>query len=161
VVTGRTVVPFTVRLLFIISTIVVGLAPEARADVTYEYTGQPFANFDGSYACPSRCHITASFTVAQALPANLPWGSITPQSFTFTDGYLKVSGGALGLHSYLEIATDANGNINIWDFNLGSPDPTSIRWLETINELSIPIANFANYLSCAGSCPFFFGDGGD
>ena len=29
-----------------------GFAPSANADTVYTYTGNPFTNFNGSYACP-------------------------------------------------------------------------------------------------------------
>lgn len=78
-----------------------GLAPFARADTTYTYTGNPFTAFFAldttAPACPPTCMITGSFTVAQPLAANLSSYSFTPEAFSFTDGNIPITNLTSGL----------------------------------------------------------------
>src|SRR5262249_12273744 len=98
---------------------VLGLAPSARADAIYTYTGNPFfpsSNFVGNYACPPECRVTGSFTVPQPLPVNLPGLVVEPEpvtSFSFTDGnptWMNTNAGA-----FFGVGTDSTGAIIEWD----------------------------------------------
>src|SRR5712692_5893007 len=124
------------RAAFLFMVLLTGFAAQARADVTYTYIGHPFTIFGGSYQCPPVCRIAGSFTVAQALPANLGknpgFAVIVPTSFTFTDGFLVFSSSAAsGFSSRFFITTDGNGNIDNWDIRFAVPNnltssPTAI-----------------------------------
>jgi hypothetical protein len=109
-----------------IAALVASLTP-AKADVIYSYTGNPFNVFAG-VSCPSTCDITASFTVAQALPDDLSYDAlvtnITPIAFSITDGVNTFTQLSNLSQTLISIGTDGSGTINKWDFYLiasGSP----------------------------------------
>jgi len=89
-------------------------APSASADVTYNYTGSPFTNCNGSY--PASCtteEVTASFTLSAPLGDNLSAYTASLTSYSFSDGYQTLnSGDSTG---GLQVWTDASGNITAWD----------------------------------------------
>jgi hypothetical protein len=91
------------------------LAASARADTVYTYTGNPFTAFSGVDVCPPVCNISGSFTLASPLATNLPFGTITPTAFSFTDGSITLTGGV----SRFEVATDSSGDISFWEIALG------------------------------------------
>jgi hypothetical protein len=94
-------------------------APASRADsdTTYTYTGNPFTTFDGSYACEPVCSITGSFTLAQALPANLDAaGTYLPISYSFTDGLTTITQNNSDLGTDFDyFQTNSSGGITGWD----------------------------------------------
>lgn len=121
------------RALLVCSMLVMGWARPANANTTYTYTGNPFTSFAGSYACTAgagECGITGSFTVTQALPANLNTiTTINPLSFSFTDGVNTWSptnttfGAAIGISIY---ATGSSGSVTQWSIFLSQcPFPFS------------------------------------
>lgn len=95
-----------------------------RADITYTYTGNPFANFVG-LACPPDCNIQVTLTLPQPLPPNLNCTAsnigacfIIPKSFSITDGLFVITqagpfqGGAAFPECFF--LTDASGTITGW-----------------------------------------------
>jgi hypothetical protein len=119
-------VALLLRVMFVMSALVIGFAPQASADVTYTYTGNPFTVFGGSYQCPPICRVTGSFTVSTALPANtyvslfpaltpFPGGVVSPISFSFTDGLNTFSTNSIPPFNVGNwVATDAQGHITAW-----------------------------------------------
>jgi hypothetical protein len=103
-----------------------------HADTTYTYTGTPFTTCFGTYTCTSTGpEITIRFDTTTPLPANLPFATdITSDVFL---GF-GMSDGTFGLGSFddifVDVGTDANGNINQWDIG-GTPDcgpPHCFAW---------------------------------
>ncbi len=91
---------------------------------TYVFLSVPLNQFVGT-ACPPTCHLTGSFTVAQALPPNLVEdvggsGAFTPLSFTFTDGVTTFTQLNSPLSGFA-VHTDANGNIIQWGMYMAGP----------------------------------------
>jgi hypothetical protein len=90
------------------------------ASVTYTYTGNPFTYHNPSYPCPPDCFITASITLASALPSNLAEGPISPLAYMISDGGVTLTDAnsstyALGFSHW---STDASGNITTWAFEV-------------------------------------------
>jgi hypothetical protein len=88
----------------------------ARADTTYTYTGTPMTEGTTPDVCGGGpCTITGSFTVATPLGDNVPFSytnTITPESFSFTDGNQTIATGSSVL--YFNVGTDASGDIDAW-----------------------------------------------
>ncbi len=117
-------------------------AAAARADTIYTYTGNPFTSFSGSYSCTNgigQCGVTGSFTVPQPLAANLSNATITPTSFSFTDGNLTWTSTNSVFVIFDTLSTDANGNLTSWRINLVQiPQANTLALLETT---SVPATN--------------------
>jgi len=68
-----------VPILLVSSVLALGLAPSAKSDTVYTFTGRPFTTFSGiigipgsdKFACPPICSLTGSFTIASPLGDNL------------------------------------------------------------------------------------------
>lgn len=88
------------------------------ADVTYTYTGNPFQSFGGLY--DSTDFVSGSFTVSSALADSLPEGTITPNSYSFTDGVQTFNSTAPPPEVTIEVGTDLTGAINSWDISFTS-----------------------------------------
>jgi len=73
------------RLLMVGALLAIGLATSAQANTVYSYTGNDFTDFIGGYGCTPECGVTGSFTLGQALSANIN-SPIAPISYSFTDG---------------------------------------------------------------------------
>jgi len=103
----------------------------------YTYTGNDFTTATGPVLTTSDS-ITGSFTVATPLAANLDGVSVTPVSFSFTDGADVFSNTSpnIGVCScsptFADISTDASGNIINWDisFTLGELGSTSMTTVD-------------------------------
>jgi hypothetical protein len=103
----------------------------ALADTVYTYTGNPFTS-DGnpllySFSYPPFTpsdSVTGSFTLASPLEANLPilgpdgFTSVTPTSFSFTDGVNTLSNTDSFEYLTLDVGTDGTGAINQWIVSL-------------------------------------------
>jgi hypothetical protein len=57
------------KLLLVSAMMAIGLAQSARADTTYSYNGNHFADFKG-YTCPAVCSISRSFRLSSPLGAD-------------------------------------------------------------------------------------------
>lgn len=98
--------------------LVLGASPQAHADTIYNYTGANFTTFYNgsvhpSIVCTPLCSVSGSFTVSTALAANLSNVTITPDSYSFTDG-LSTNTNLNSTVDNFEISTDASGNIIAW-----------------------------------------------
>lgn len=96
----------------------------ASANAMYVYTGNPFTYWSTGLSCPPTCAVSGWFTLPSALPDNFN-GTITPSSFSFTDGNITIS--SIGTYSLLTpffFQTNASGAITAWGFevcDLASP----------------------------------------
>jgi hypothetical protein len=104
------------RFLLLFALLVPNLAPTARAQATYTYTGQPYQSCGGTYVpiC-SQLYITGSFTLSEALPPNLQQYQFAPTEFSFTDSadVILGSGQGLGVQNF-QVFTDAKANLSNW-----------------------------------------------
>ncbi len=104
--------------LLVCSVFALGLVSPADADTfVYTYQGNPFTSLINGYVCsPGPCEISGSFTVSTQLFANLSNATVTPESWTFTDGngFTTDSCGVTCDIFVTGIATDSVGNISAW-----------------------------------------------
>jgi hypothetical protein len=112
--TGHDRRPFNKILLLIAATF--ALSSWAMADTTYVYVGQPFENFFGGSSCPPQCSITGDFTIP-TLPPNMPVTTISPTTFSFTDG-LYVWDPANSSALRFSIGTGPWDQISYWEIEL-------------------------------------------
>lgn len=99
----------------------IALALPVSAQVTYTYTGNsavPYsATSNNNFSCSStgvgECGIKGTFTLATALVPNLAESSITPLTFSFTDGVHSWTQSTSTIGAFL-VGTDATGVINSW-----------------------------------------------
>lgn len=114
----------TLRVLFVLlvcSLFALGLPRAASANtIIYAYTGEQFDAFFG-LTCPPVCRIAGSFTLAEPLPPNLDFATITPLSFSFTDGSIFINNPNPDNDTF-QISTDSQGLITLWDINLWTND---------------------------------------
>jgi hypothetical protein len=122
--------------LFAFSVLAIGLAPPANADTVYTYTGNVFDSFKGNFECPPECRIMGSFTLAQPLPPNLTFVTISPKSFSFTDGMVTLTP-ANSFHfihqPFGDFSTDATGAITTWAIEIDGKQPLGFPFLITRN----------------------------
>jgi hypothetical protein len=100
-------------------------AMPARADATYQYTGQAFTSWYGDDSCVAdvgQCQITGTVTFASTLPDNLTAVccslNVTALSWSFTDGFYTLD--QTNSQQFFAFSTDSSGNITGWNFGLGS-----------------------------------------
>jgi hypothetical protein len=104
--------------------------PMAADAVTLTYTGNNFANLQSSGpTTPSDPYttadkITGSLQIAAPLPANLLNASITPTSFTFTDGIFTFTDGNATNTTFI-FSTNGSGEIVNWIVIIESNTPTA------------------------------------
>ena len=103
---------------------------QARAVTVYTYTGNNFLGIinntppDGTYT--TSMNVTGSFTLQNALSANLPFSNIIADvlGFSFSDGRNTITNlNATSINGFL-IGTNALGNINAWQIILIHNDAT-------------------------------------
>ena len=99
----------------------------AGADVIYSYTGNNFTQFvdstppAGAYSATD--HVTVTFRLANAIAPNATNVTVTPLSFTLTDGRntlteLNAFGTISGPNQFSNISTDASGAIVGWNITV-------------------------------------------
>jgi PEP-CTERM motif len=94
------------------------LTAPLMADVTYTYTGNPFESFGGLYG-PTDL-VSGSFTVTSALGDSSPEATITPNSYSFTDGIQTISSTSPPPEVTFEVGTGLTGAITSWDISFTS-----------------------------------------
>jgi hypothetical protein len=115
----------------------------AQADVIYTYTGNPFtigANGSPPPDLPYTTNdkVTGQFVEAAPLPSNITLQSITPTSFSFTDG-VQTKTNLNTLMSSFKVTTDSSGDITKWQINL---DPTQTHVIITEDTTNGNILDF-------------------
>jgi PEP-CTERM motif len=99
-------------------------AASSKADAIYMYTGNQFTTFDGGFACPPECRVSATLTFSEPLAANLSPtdDNVAPTAFSFTDGNVTLSNTTVGvIGQFRFFSTDAMGNIIQWVMNAQTP----------------------------------------
>jgi hypothetical protein len=95
-------------------------AAHSNADITYIYTGNPFTTAVSPYT--TNDFISGSFDLATPLDNNLPFTSITPLSFSFSDGVQTISSSVSGGFD-IDIQTDATGTPSRWVVSVSAGPP--------------------------------------
>jgi len=118
------------------------VTPAHAGSVTYDYTGQLFNLWGGTFSCSGgvgECEITGSFTVATALGDNLNLASVTPVSYSFTDGVQMLTNLNSSIIPYslptlnFRFSTNAAGAITNYD----------VAFISNTNEYEFFIYNFS------------------
>ena len=134
----RMVRAIDVRALLAGALLSIVLAPSAwAAPVTYTYTGPAFTTFTGIAACGVQCNLSGSFTVSSALTGGLTNVTITPTSFSFTDGLNTLTNlntmDAGDQALFLLFSTNGAGQITQWEITL---QDISVAQFETLSSIS-------------------------
>jgi hypothetical protein len=95
-------------------------AAQSTADTTYTYTGNHFTTAVSPYT--TNDFISGSFDLATPLDNNLPFTSITPLSFSFSDGVQTISSSVSGGLD-IDIQTDATGTPSRWVVSVSAGPP--------------------------------------
>jgi hypothetical protein len=103
----------------------------AFADTVYVYTGSAYNTFSTLGYQPTG--VSGSFTVATSLAANLSLATISPGSFSFTDGFFTLANSTQFSSSQFQISTDGSGNITAWSITLFRASPGSPLFLHECN----------------------------
>jgi hypothetical protein len=116
------------RIFGFVAALAVSVLSPAKADVIYTYTGKLFDTFGGTAACPSTCEITGSFTVSNALAANLSYNAavanVTPIAYSFSNGTYNITQSDNPLQAFFSIGTNGSGAITQWVIGIISADST-------------------------------------
>ena len=83
----------------------------AHAHAVYAYTGNNLTFPPPPYAAND--HVSIEMEFLNALTPNLPFGSVAPLSFSFSDGHQTITSFAFG--GQISVATNADGSISEWD----------------------------------------------
>jgi hypothetical protein len=105
------------RSLMLVAALSMSTAVPMLADATtYTYAGNPFTAGSGA--------VSGSFTVGSPLGDNLSFVTITPTSYSFTDGLVTLASGnpLITSDDFTAFSTDSNGNITSWAIAIGTED---------------------------------------
>lgn len=111
--------------------LMMGLAPSAKADTVYTYTGNPYTSCVGTYTCTGTTpFLSVTFDVASGTPLdNLtlssPGSDLTPDisTFSFSDGSgLNITQANASVFGF-EVSTDGSGAIVNWAILAEIPSP--------------------------------------
>ena len=109
------------------------IAPLARADTVYTYTGNPFENFGPSLSgtiatCPPICSISGFMVFASPIDFT-DFRLVQVLSFSFTDQNTVLTSSNADI--FVSVSGDGFGNISQWVLDIG--EGTGPVQLETIN----------------------------
>jgi hypothetical protein len=97
----------------------VASATPAHASVIYTYTGNPFNVLQGnSYSAQDG--VAGVMELGTTLGANLSSTSLTPLTFSFSDGVKTITQANASSASFV-VSTDGLGNITTWEISLAIP----------------------------------------
>jgi hypothetical protein len=119
----------SIRALLVFGLLAIIFTKSARSQTTtYTYKGLPFTFFSG-VSCPSICGFSGSFTVAQPIAPNSNSISVTPSSYSFTDGFSTVTNlSSLYSPNFTNFSTNDSGRITQWSIIVyGYPNPIVIN----------------------------------
>jgi hypothetical protein len=93
----------------------------ANATAIIFYTGNDFTSFTRPYTGNDK--VTATLTLASPLGPSLNLASVTPVSFTLSDGRQTITQSTPGIIVEMFVfSTDAFGSPTDWNVEVGSPD---------------------------------------
>ncbi len=96
----------------------------AHADTVYSYTGHDFTSAAGSFTTSD--FPSGSFTVASPLQANLSNATLTPLSFSFSDGVDTFTQTNTSFQGFQQFSTDASGDITQYYIYLLESGPNAV-----------------------------------
>jgi len=139
--------------------LVFGVAPWARADAVYTYTGTGFTNFDNPTLLPTGVvALNGSVTLATALGDNFN-GFVTPAAFSFSDGATMITQANVSLpYDSFYFLTNSSGAIVNWDVELcavGPSCPIPVDYVESINTSS-STDDYSLYIDAGGTYGFAY-----
>ena len=96
------------------------LSQPMLANVTYLYTGNPFTTVTAPYTTSDM--VTGSVEFSSPLPANMPLTTVTPLSFSFSDGVQTIAGTITqpGFSGF-QFGTGPSGAITAWTIYMQTP----------------------------------------
>ncbi len=112
------------RLLLVGAMLAIGLAQSARADTTYTYSGNNFTTFAeacgfGTCVAAGGDRLTGFFTLPSPLGADLGPTTISPTTFSFTDGVTTFDNNNFSpgfVFGRFQVETNDSGDIaTVWD----------------------------------------------
>jgi hypothetical protein len=89
-----------------------------QADTTYVYTGNPFTTATAPYTTSD--FVTAMLTFASPLAPNMVFDTVTPLSFSFSDGEQTITNVSPGVSSLIQLGTGPTGLPSIWQIEVGA-----------------------------------------
>jgi len=92
------------------------LSQSIKADVVYNYTGDSFTSYSGTYNSATETNITATLTLSSALGADFN-GTVAPASvvsFEISDGSLMLTNTSLDITPSFDFVTNGSGQITGW-----------------------------------------------
>jgi len=99
----------------------------AKADTLYSYTGNDFTYAESPYTTSDS--ITGSFTTSVPLADDLSLVTITPISYSFTDGVQTITDLTnTNPDPFFDISTDSSGNIIQWEIDPGTATGNFIQF---------------------------------
>jgi hypothetical protein len=107
--------------------------PQANAGVVYTYTGMDFFYSGGPFTTSDS--ISGSFTVPTALSDDLSNVSITPESFTFSDGVYTVTD-VTAHDAFFSLTTNGVGQITDWSVDINEIAGPLIQTLGPVSDLT-------------------------
>jgi hypothetical protein len=111
---------------------------QALATTIYAYTGNNFTLYPSPYT--DQMSVSATFSLAQPLAANLNFSSVSPISFSLSDGVNTITDQSDNLLSTLfRFITDGSGNIQEWNVSVLTDFPT-----QSVGETRITIGTVNN-----------------
>lgn len=122
-------------LILALALLLAALAPAARADSMYYYTGAAMTSFTGSFSCPTGCSLSGWMDMANPFGANAFSDGTNPVAFSFS---LTYAGGTLTFdnnNSYLInnlFTTDGSGQISHWVMS-GAMNNNQFTWDQSTN----------------------------
>jgi hypothetical protein len=106
-------------------------AAQSTADTIYTYTGKPFTSAFSPYTAND--FISGSFDLATPLGNNFPLTTISPISFSFSDGVQTIPSTSPGVQTPLfQVQTDSSGIPQFWHISILAGNPTTSS-IETCN----------------------------
>jgi pimeloyl-ACP methyl ester carboxylesterase len=148
-------------IFFLVSSVAAQLT---YANVTYTYTGNTFTsvhddpNVPGSYDTSMR--VSGSFELSTALPPNRAISDrlfVTPLSFSFGDGRSVITNTSPSLNFFINVGTDAAGNITKWDLAFQSQSGLARSTIRTQNPTNFTPPGVQNDSGQYGVSPVFPG----
>lgn len=100
------------------------------ANVIYTYNGTPFTTVTGPYTTSDK--VTGSLELMSALGPNMSPTSVTPLSFSFSDGVQTITNSSVGLFVNISFGTGPTGAITQWAVQVG----TASGIIQTVNSIT-------------------------
>ena len=118
-------------LFFAVAVTAALLSQRIFANITYEYTGNPFTLVSGPYTTSDR--VTGTVTLSTPLGDNMPLTAVSPLAFSFFDGIQTISNMNASFSGF-EFATGSSGLPSQW-----SVDVQTAGGNDEIQTINVPL----------------------